>query len=114
MIEYVRHKVSFEKEFAIKALLQLYSFQTDVEKDSNGEYSDERNGLGFTLFDREILTSFAQQSRNEHRLSWRQMEILHKRLKKYARQLVAITPRDKLIANMCADGWLDSDVQVSL
>lgn len=107
MIEYVRHKASSDMEFALRALFQIYSYQTDVEKDTDGLISDVRNGVGFSLFDRELLTSFAQQVKRGRHLTWRQMDVLQRRMKKYARQIVALSPMDKILCDMRADGWLD-------
>ena len=48
----------------------------------------ERNGIGFTGPDAEILTSFARQYQRRGCLSPKQMIILRRRIPAYARQIV--------------------------
>lgn len=72
----------------IKALLWMYDFQTDDEKHS--ERTKQLNGVGFNGVDGEILTSFAKQVIDRNFLSPKQMEILRKKMPKYAGQMAAI------------------------
>jgi hypothetical protein len=75
-----------------RALLVLLDRQTADEQAT--QTTREHNGQGFTAYDAELLTSFAQQVQrnrygnpNGQRLSVRQHEIAAKRLPKYAKQL---------------------------
>jgi transcription termination factor NusB len=77
-----------------RALMVLFARQTATEQDA--EMTTERNGVGFTSYDADLLSSFAKQvienrGNRPHgqRLSARQHEVAAKRLPKYARQLLA-------------------------
>lgn len=85
-IEYsIRAAITTEKKRAIKALLRLYEYQTEDEK-SCGTV-DNLNGVGFSGTDAELLTSFCKQFERRKNLSDKQMEILFKKIGKYAGQL---------------------------
>lgn len=71
---------------AVKALLVIYSHQTQSEQAC--ENTTDSNGVGFTAFDAEILTSFAQFYQSAGFLTRKQMELLKKRIVKYWRQLL--------------------------
>ena len=68
------------------ALIQLFRRQSGWEQ-TTGQ-ADEANGMGFTQFDSVILTSFCRQFIDRGFLSRKQLEILHKRLPKYWKQIV--------------------------
>lgn len=94
-LRYVRTQLATNPKWAIRALTVVYQGQTSQEQSC--ERTVELNGVGFTAFDAEILTSFAQQverwdaSRYPSPLSPKQMALLHKRIVKYAGQLLART-----------------------
>lgn len=71
---------------AQKALLRLYEYQTQAEKASSDSHVD--NGVGFSKFDSEILSSYADQLIKRKFLSSKQMSILKLKITKYATQLV--------------------------
>lgn len=73
----------------IKALLIIHNFQT-TEEQKCGQ-TVENNGVGFTGFDGDILTSFSQQLYNTISLSPRQMEVVRKRIKKYWKQITQVS-----------------------
>ena len=79
--EYLKEKLSTDEAWAIRALVKIYAYQTENEK----EYleTNEENGVGFSGADAEILTSFAEQYRRKGYLSPKQMEIVYKKMKKY-------------------------------
>jgi hypothetical protein len=74
--------------WALRGLVVLYEHQTADERAAGTTYN--LNGVGFTGNDAEILTSFAQQYQERGSLSVRQMSVLHRRMPKYARQLLNI------------------------
>ena len=86
MIEQLRHRLASNDRWALRALLRIYQNQTTDEQ--YREATIERNGIGFTGPDAEILTSFARQYQRRGCLSERQMIILHRRIPVYARQIV--------------------------
>lgn len=69
----------------IRALLLLYSMQTEHEKmlGRTGEF----NGIGFNKVDAEILSSFARGYKNRGYLTPKQYGVLGKRIPKYAGQI---------------------------
>ena len=85
-IAFLREMLACEMRWAIKGLVTIYKYQTDEEQ-SCGD-TREHNGVGFTGADGEILSSFAQQV-NAKRFagSEKQMNILFKKMPKYAKQL---------------------------
>lgn len=93
--DYIRGKVTTNPFWAERAILALYARQTTDER-AIGE-TVEKNHMGFTGVDAEILTSFAQQIENNprsypegQRLSPRQLAIAYKKLGKYAKQLLLV------------------------
>lgn len=95
----VRAKLATNPKWALRTLTVVYQGQTNQEQ--SAERTIEENGVGFTAFDAEILSSFAQQVERWERsdptrryaspLSPRQMDLLFKRIPKYAGQLLART-----------------------
>lgn len=73
---------------AVKALLVIYSFQTQSEQASDA--TKEHNGVGFTGLDAELLSSFAKFYQRAGFLSDKQMEILRNKITKYWRQLLGV------------------------
>jgi hypothetical protein len=71
--------------WAIKGLLRIYTFQTDHEKQAQA--TTDANGAGFTAFDAELLTSYADQYKAKSYLTAKQIAVLHKMMPKYAGQL---------------------------
>ena len=98
-LAYVRMELSTKAKWALRALTVVYQGQTQSEQVRST--TTELNGVGFTAFDAEILTSFAKQverwNATDHTrryatpLSERRMELLFKRIPKYAGQLLAHT-----------------------
>lgn len=88
-IAFLREMLACEVRWAIKGLVTIYKYQTDDEQRVGD--TCEHNGVGFTGADGEILSSFAQQV-NAKRFagSEKQMNILFKKMPKYAKQLDAI------------------------
>jgi lipid II:glycine glycyltransferase (peptidoglycan interpeptide bridge formation enzyme) len=80
---------------AIKGLMEVYANQTETEQETNDTHCD--NGVGFTPADAPFLSSLAQQYQVKKYLSKKQMDILKKRIPKYARQLVEGSIRKGLI-----------------
>ena len=86
MIEQLRHRLASNDRWALRALIRIYQNQTADEQCR--ETTIERNGIGFTGPDAEILTSFARQYQRRGGLSERQMILLRRRIPAYARQIV--------------------------
>ncbi len=86
MIEQLRQRLASNDRWALRALMRIYQNQTADEQCQ--ETTIERNGIGFTGPDAEILTSFARQYQRRGCLSPKQMIILRRRIPAYARQIV--------------------------
>jgi hypothetical protein len=91
-VEKIKERIQTDYGFAIQCLLKLYERQTTDEQLS--EETKHVNNIGFSGADANILSSFAKQvlqwksetnPRYPSPLSPRQMEILRKKLQKYAK-----------------------------
>jgi hypothetical protein len=76
-----------------EAVLRIYDRQTNGEQAAR--VTSEHNGVGFSAFDADILSSFAEWMRRStrpvgQRLTARQLQVARKRIKRYAKQLVEI------------------------
>lgn len=69
-----------------RAILLIYSFQTDEEKYMGT--TKTVNGKGFSKFDVEVLSSFAIQLRRGQELTLKQMYVARPKIKKYAGQIL--------------------------
>ena len=78
-----------DPRWAIRGLLRIYQEQTPSEVDY--EVSAYDNGVGFSGVDAEILTSFAKQYQRRGSLSEKQMNLLYKKMPRYAGQLYKLT-----------------------
>lgn len=81
----IKAAITTERDRAIKAMLRIYEYQTEDEKACGTV--DNLNGVGFAGTDAELLTSFCKQFEKRKSLSDKQMEILFKKIGKYAGQL---------------------------
>jgi len=82
----VQYNLQCNDEWQYRALEFLYDRQTAHEQGMC--QTIDKNGVGFTGFDAEILSSFASQVKRGRRLSGRQFEICNKRLPKYWNQVM--------------------------
>ena len=87
----IKELLAVDSRWAIRGLLAIYKYQTLEEQNVEGVV--EHNGVGFTSADGEILTSFAKQVESGRTMSQKQMVLIHKKLPKYAGQLVRIVDR---------------------
>lgn len=85
---FIREKLATDRGWAIRGLVRIFENQTEDEKSSQSTLID--NGIGFNGADAEILSSIATQYLHGTNLSAKQMEIVYKRLPKYAKQLERI------------------------
>ena len=92
--DFVSEKVAEDVRWTLRALMVVYSFQTDTEKIK--EQTSVHNTVGFTGCDAEFLTSLAKQYERRGSLSDKQMKILYKVMPKYWRQLIDASNREKL------------------
>lgn len=92
-VEFLREKLSTDARWASRGLLRIYEYQTTDEKATQ----DTRhwNNVGFSGVDAEILSSFAEQLLKGRTLSEKQMAIVFRKMKKYARQLDGVAQAKK-------------------
>ena len=92
----IRENMLESDKWLIRGLLAIFRYQTNHEQAS--EVTEDHNSVGFSGVDGQILSSFAKQvlrwEKGERKyptpLSSRQLEILRKKMGKYAGQLVRI------------------------
>lgn len=87
-IEELKEALVKNDDLMIKGLLAIYARQTEDEKHSKDVSHD--NGMGFTVGDAKLLSSFAQFYQERGFLSPKQKEWCRKKMPKYARQLKKI------------------------
>jgi hypothetical protein len=99
LIEQLRQRLASNDRWALRALMRIYQNQTADEQCR--EATIERNGIGFTGPDAEIMTSFARQYQRRGWLTEKQMAILRRRIPAYARQIVSQTDTTRLEHAFC-------------
>lgn len=92
--EYVKLKLSTSDAWAKKALVVIYNNQTADEQ--SNEMTKYHNDIGFSVVDAEILSSFAKQYLAKNWLSTKQMILLKKKIKKYWKQVIAVSNEERL------------------
>jgi hypothetical protein len=92
--QFLKRMLASNPNWATRALVRVYENQTEDEQ--NSAYTIEDNGVGFTGADATILTSFTEQYLRRGSLSPKQYTLLHKKIGKYWRQILAVSDVDKL------------------
>lgn len=93
--EYVKNQLATNPQWAVKALVKLYTYQTADEQAAG--HTSHDNNVGFSGVDSQILSSFAVQVNKGRNLSVKQMNIVYKRMPRYHKQVVKFIPVDKLV-----------------
>ena len=91
---FVKDKLLTDSQWAVRGLKLIFKNQTSDEVCS--QYTSHQNGIGFSQFDAEILTSFHNFLVKYNRLSGKQMAILHKKISKYANQIIKYADEEKM------------------
>jgi hypothetical protein len=123
---FIKNKLSSDKKWAIKCLEIVYNNQTEQEKGCDEVFqvhelypedvffglqdlwdSDpktiEKNGVGFTKTDAEIMSSIYSQYLKTGRISDRQMQVVLKRIPKYWKQFLAKADKEKLYSQVLSN-----------
>lgn len=90
----IQKNLSTNPAWAIKALVKVYTLQTEDEKAAGATH--KLNGVGFSGLDSRILSSFAVQVNSGRNLSPKQMAILFRRMPRYWKQIMSFIPAEKL------------------
>lgn len=86
---FLNNSMPFLRDMAmVKSLLYLYDRQTNDEQISHS--TNHHNNMGFTGVDANILSSFAKQVVQKSWLSDKQMDILRRKIIKYAGQMARV------------------------
>ena len=80
-----REMLMTNPDWQVAGMMAIYAMQTSDEQSSRTTTHD--NNVGFSAFDAEILSSFAEFYKRYNRLSEKQMAIVGKRMPKYSAQL---------------------------
>lgn len=99
---FLQRKLGTEPTWALHGLLRIFERQTADEQ--RRDVTVERNGVGFTGMDAEILSSFAHQIKQGRMLSEKQMTIVFEKMPKYWRQLLEVSDAKKLHAAIEKEG----------
>lgn len=97
---YVKHMLSTDRDWALRALVKIYERQTSSEK-AMGTASVQ-NGIGFTGVDAEFLGGMAKYYISRGSLTDKQLSWVMKKMHKYHSQIIAIADREKLEAQAAA------------
>lgn len=106
LLENMRLRLASDDRWTLRALVRIYHNQTSDEQAS--ERTIERNGIGFSGPDSEILSSFARQYLQRGRLSDRQMVILRRKMPSYAKQIICAADTARLEAAFSGTGYTQS------
>jgi hypothetical protein len=102
-LEFIKANLASNDRWLLKGLLTIYTYQTEDEKKTADV--KEHNGVGFSGFDVQIMSSFAEQAINRgvpkliaenapvtvaQFYTPNQAVVLRKKMLKYARQLLRI------------------------
>jgi hypothetical protein len=96
-LAFVKNQLATNKVWATKALVRIYQENQTVDEQVAKTTSHD-NGIGFSGCDAEFLSSLAEQYLRRGSLSDKQMSFVHKKMPKYARQVVAMSDASKLDA----------------
>ena len=86
--EEIKELLDSRPAFVGRSLVKMLERQTADE--AQGGYTSHANGMGFSAFDAEFLTSLAKQFSERNSLSEKQLVMARKSLKRYAGQLVDV------------------------
>lgn len=89
LVKTMRAQITGSDAQAIRALMRIHQHQTPSEQVSHSTHV--YNAEGFTAGDAKILSSFADFYKRKNYLSPKQMQVLRKRIGKYAGQLVHLS-----------------------
>ena len=96
LIEHLRQRLASDPRWALRALIRIYQNQTADEQAHDATI--ERNGIGFSGPDAEILSSFARQYLRRRSLSPKQMNVLMRKIPSYAGQIARCSDNTRLEA----------------
>jgi len=100
-VQYVKNQLATNKVWALKALVRIYQ-ENQTADEQAAKVTSHDNGIGFSGCDAEFLSSLAEQYLRRGNLSDKQMSFVHRKMPKYARQVIAMSDASKLDAMVVA------------
>lgn len=94
LVSLFKERLAIEDGWAVRGVLRIYEMQEGLERTTRATLI--RNGVGFTGYDATILSSIAEQAHKHGSLTRPQINVLHKLMPKYAKQLLAVSSKDKV------------------
>jgi hypothetical protein len=91
---YFKRNLATNAAWAVRGMLKIYSYQTASEQSC--QQTHDRNDMGFSGCDAEILSSFSQQVQRGRTLSDKQLAIVYRKMPRYWKQLYNAVETDKL------------------
>jgi hypothetical protein len=88
----IRLQLLSNDKWLIRGMLAIHARQTEEEKAT--ESTKEQNGIGFNGVDANILTDMVNQYKRTGYLSNRQINLIRKKMVKYANQLSHIANKE--------------------
>lgn len=100
---FVKQQLASNKVWALKALVRIYQ-ENQTADEQAAKVTSHDNGIGFSGCDAEFLSSLAEQYLRRGNLSDKQMSFVHKKMPKYARQVIAMSDAAKLDSMVVSAG----------
>ena len=100
-ISYVKQMLASNKVWATKALVRIYQ-ENQTADEQMAKTTSHDNGRGFSGIDAAFASSLAEQYLKRGGLSDKQMGFVFKIIPKYAKQVVAMSDKEKLAAMVAA------------
>ena len=100
---FVKQQLATNKVWATKALVRIFQ-ENQTNDEQVAKTTSHDNGIGFSGCDAEFLSSLAEQYLRRGNLSDKQMAFVHKKMPKYARQVIAMSDPAKLDAMVVSKG----------
>lgn len=94
-VQYVKQMLATNKVWALKALVRIYQ-ENQTADEQAAKVTSHDNGIGFSGCDAEFLSSLAEQYLRRGNLSDKQMTFVHKKMPKYAGQVIKMSDAAKL------------------
>jgi len=83
-----------DARWAVRGMLRIYREQTSTEQ--SDDQTKIHNSVGFAPMDAFILSRFAKSAQQGWKMSPKQMALIHRKMPKYARQLIKLTGLDPI------------------
>lgn len=94
-LAFVKTQLATNKVWALKALVRIYQ-ENQTADEQAAKVTSHDNGIGFSGVDAAFASSLAEQYLKRGGLSDKQMGFVFKIIPKYAKQVVAMSDKEKL------------------